>query len=56
MFTYGTVAEYSVGFVMLTFAWIKRLDRVVSRILREPTCGKKLDILPPERARSILSA
>lgn len=35
--TKGTVAEYSVGLVMFTFAPSVMVDLVVSRILRPPT-------------------
>jgi len=37
IFTYGTVAVYSVGFVMLTNASKERLDLVVSMMRNEPT-------------------
>jgi len=37
IFTYGTVAVYSVGFVMLTNASKERLDLVVSKMRNEPT-------------------
>lgn len=50
MFTYGTRAEYSVGFVMLTFASNKSVDFVVSKIRKEPTLGEKPARSPPDIA------
>ena len=35
-FTYGTTAEYSVGFVILTLASNESVDFVVSKIRKEP--------------------
>lgn len=46
MFMYGTVAEYSVGFVILTKASKESVDLVVSKMRNEPTSGEKLDRLP----------
>ncbi len=36
-FTYGTVAEYSVGFVIFTLASKVKVDLVVSEISKDPT-------------------
>ena len=52
IFTYGTTAEYSVGFVILTLASIERLDFVVSIICKDPTSGVKPFRSPPDIARS----
>ncbi len=46
----GTVAAYSVGFVILTLAPIVSDDLAVSRISRLPTSGEKVVILPPDIA------
>lgn len=49
-FTYGTVAEYSVGLVMLIFTSKRSVDLVVSKIRRDPILGAKSSSLPPEIA------
>ena len=50
MFTYGTRAEYSVGFVMLTLASMDKVELVVSNMRKEPTCGEKPSKSPPDIA------
>lgn len=49
-FTYGTVAEYSVGFVMLTVASRVIVDLVVSNMRRDPISGEKPFRSPPDIA------
>ena len=47
---YGTTVEYSVGFVMLTFASKRRVDFVVSKMRSEPTLGAKAAESPADIA------
>ena len=51
IFTYGTVAEYSVGFVRLILASMRSVDLVVSRMRKDPTWGEKPSRSPPDIAR-----
>ena len=50
IFTYGTVAEYSVGFEILILASMESVDLVVSRMRREPTSGENPSRSPPDIA------
>jgi hypothetical protein len=50
MFTYGTVAEYSVGFVTFILACIASVEAVVSKISKDPTFGEKPARWPPDIA------
>ena len=50
IFTYGTLAVYSVGLVILILASIVRLSLVVSTTRKAPTLGLKPARLPPEIA------
>lgn len=52
IFTYGTVAEYSVGFVMLIFASRLKVDLVVATISKDPTCRLKFVRFLPDIAES----
>jgi hypothetical protein len=44
------MAEYSVGFVILTLAWKESVDLVVSNIRNEPIRGSKPFRLSPDIA------